>query len=69
MKKESELRRISKKQNPLCCKHVYRDYSGYLTCAKNKDYIRKKCVDGIGDCKYRVFRYDKKVRDATGVNV
>jgi hypothetical protein len=69
MKKESELRRISKKQNPHCCKHVYRDYSGYLTCSKNEDYIRKKCVDGIGDCDKRVFRYSKKVREISEVKL
>lgn len=58
-----------KVQNPDCCKHVTRAYSEWLDCAVDKKYDRKKCVDGIGDCKYRAFRYSKKVREISEVKV
>jgi hypothetical protein len=49
----------SKKQNPDCCKHVWRNYSHYLTCIKGMNYSAKKCKENKEACKQYERRYKK----------
>jgi len=57
----------SQNQNPLCCRKIFRNCDGCLTCnSENYEYVRTKCIDGYGHCKCRVNRWTGKT-DIDGI--
>lgn len=51
------------RQNPNCCRFVYRDYSCYLSCLKGHNFTYPKCARGKGKCPHRVYRFTKAQRE------
>ena len=55
-------------QTPDCCRKIFRDSDGFLTCNSfNYEYVREKCMYGKGECKCRVNRWTGK-KCPEGVN-
>ena len=48
----------SQKQYPYCCRKIFCDCDGILTCnSLNYEYVRDKCLEGKGRCLCRVNRW------------